>query len=78
MEHDLNALQDAIAVCALHADAFVDPDKLILCSLLLEMRMGLKMSTLFLDEGINSYMIKYKQVKFIEQIEMIVNEDFLV
>jgi hypothetical protein len=54
MEHDLNELQDASMVCAPHADAFVDPAKLIPCSLHLEMRMGLKMSTMILAEGLNS------------------------
>jgi hypothetical protein len=75
MEHDLNELQDAIMACAPHADAFVDPSKLIQCSLHLEMRMGLKMSTTILAEGLNSYMIKSDQVKFIEKIENIVNEE---
>jgi hypothetical protein len=75
MEHDLNALQDAIMACAPHADAFVDQAKLIPCSLHLERRMGLKMSTIILVEGLNSYMVKSDQVKFIEKIENIVNEE---
>jgi hypothetical protein len=76
MEHDLNELQDAIILCAPHADAFVDPAKLIPCSLHLQMRMGLKMSTKILAERLNSYMVKLDQVKFIEKIENIVDEDF--
>jgi hypothetical protein len=75
MEHDLNELQDAIMACAPHADAFVNPAKLIPCSLNLEIRMGLKMSTMILAEGPNSYMVKSDQVKFIEKIVNIVNEE---
>jgi hypothetical protein len=75
MEHNLNALHDAIMACAPHADAFVDPAKLIPCSLHLEMRMGLKMLTMILAEGFNSYLVKSDQVKFIEKIENIVNEE---
>jgi hypothetical protein len=71
MEHDLNELQDAIMACAPHTDGFVDPSTLIPCSLHLEMRMGLKISTMILAEGLNSYMVKSYQVKFIEQIENI-------
>jgi hypothetical protein len=63
--------------CAPHADVCVDPDKLIPCSLHFEMRMGLKMSPMSLAEGLKSYMVKSDQVKFIEYIENIVNEDFL-
>jgi hypothetical protein len=58
MDHDLNELQYAITVCAPHADAFVKPEKLIPCFLHLEMRMGLKMSSMILDESLNSYMVK--------------------
>jgi hypothetical protein len=76
MEHDLNELQDAIMMCAPHVNAFVNPAKLIPCSLRLEIRMGLKMSTIILAEGLNSYMVKSDQVKFFEKIENIVNEDF--
>jgi hypothetical protein len=75
MEHDLNEIQDAITVCAPHADAFVGPVKWIPCSLHLEVRMGLKMSTMILVEGLNSYMVKSEQVKFIGQIEKNVNEE---
>jgi hypothetical protein len=67
MSHTLNELQDTITACAPHADAFVNPTKLI-CSLHLEMRMGLKKSTVILAEGLNSYMVKSEQVKFIDQI----------
>jgi hypothetical protein len=76
MEHDLNELQDAIMACAPHADVCVDPAKLIPCSLHLEMRMWLKMSTMIWAEGLNIYMVKSDQVKFIEKIENIFNEDF--
>jgi hypothetical protein len=76
MEHDLNELQDAIMARAPHADAFVDPAKFIPCSIHLEMRMGMKMSTMILAEGLNSYMVKSAHVIFIEEIENIVNEDF--
>jgi hypothetical protein len=69
MEHDLNELQDAITACAPHADSFVNPAKLIQCSFHLEMRIGLKMSTMILAEGLNGYMVKSRQVKFIEKIE---------
>jgi hypothetical protein len=75
MEHDLNDLQDAIVACASHVDAFVDPSKFFPCSLHLEMRMGLKMLTMILAEGLNSYIDKSDQVKFIEKIENIVNEE---
>jgi hypothetical protein len=57
-----------------YADAFVDPAKLIPISLHLEMRMGLKMSSMILAEGLNSYMVNSEQVKFIKQIENIVNK----
>jgi hypothetical protein len=53
----------------IHTYVFVDPAKLIQCSLHLEIRIGLKMSTMILAEGLNSYMVKLEQVKFIEQIE---------
>jgi hypothetical protein len=76
MEHDLNELQDAIMKCAPHVDAFVNPAKLIPCSLHLEMRIGLNILTMILAEGLNSYMVKLDQVKFIEKIENIVNDDF--
>jgi hypothetical protein len=69
MEHDSNELQDDIAACAPRADAFVNPVELIQCSLHLEMRMRLKISTMILDEGLNSYMVKSEQVKFIGKIE---------
>jgi hypothetical protein len=62
--------------CVPHGDAFVDPAKNIPCSLHLEMRMGLKMSTTILAEGLNSYMVRSDQVKFIEKIGNIVNEEF--
>jgi hypothetical protein len=59
MEHDLNDLQDA---CAPHADGFVDPEKLIPCSLHLEMRMGLKMSTMILAGGLKIYVVKSENI----------------
>jgi hypothetical protein len=69
MEHDFNELQDIIAACAPHADAFVNPAKLIPCSLYLEIRMGFKMSIMILAKGINGYMVKSEQDKFIGQIK---------
>jgi hypothetical protein len=76
MEYYLNELQDVIMACARHVDEFVNLAKLIPCSLHLEMRMGLKMLTMILTEVLNSYMGKSEQVKFIEQIKNIVNENF--
>jgi hypothetical protein len=74
MEHDLNELHDAIMAYEPRVDALVDPEKLIPCSLHLEMRIGLKMSTMSLAEGLNSKMVKSDQLKFVEKIENIVNE----
>jgi hypothetical protein len=68
MKHDLNELQFAIADCEPNADAFVDLAKLIPCALHLEMRMGLKMSTMILGEVLNGFLIKLDQVTFIEHI----------
>jgi hypothetical protein len=65
----LNELQLAIYACERNADEFVDPSKLINCALHLEIRMGLKISTL------DGFLIKSEQVSFIERIEKITNED---
>jgi hypothetical protein len=75
MEHYLNELQLVIAACEPNADAFVDPSKLIHCALYLEMRMGLKISTMISTEGMSGFLIKSEQVAFIERIENITNED---
>jgi hypothetical protein len=71
MEHDLNKLQLAIAACEPNADASMDPAKLIPCALHLEIRMGLKISTMILAGGLNRFLIKSEQVTFIECFEKI-------